>query len=213
MNVDSNTVYYLLSTLAQTSAAVMAAIGAISVFRYETVSTLQGSSWKRIEKNLSELGCEFFPSQPTEKILQWWDRQDKEKSESQKWLLPTDYMLVEKEIPWLRWYSEWRGRMRCSLMIFLGYHMFFVIIPSLIFINFSRWLMCNKGWMFVGLIIVLALSIFVIFLVLCSLMSGIGEDQEQEASPFKRFINLLTKSGKSILDWCSGLRKSKRAAA
>jgi hypothetical protein len=172
MHVELNTVYYLLSTLAQTYAALMALVGAISVFRYQTASNLQESAWRRIEKNLQTVGCHFEPYSPTETILFWLDSLRKEKKlwEQVESKFPVDFGKVLTEEPWLVMYSEWRKRMRKALRLFFVYHMAF-IITCIVFLVFSQPLVRKPEWAFFGLGIVLALSCFLIYRVYRSVIS------------------------------------------
>lgn len=170
MYVDENTIYYLLSTLAQTYAAIIAVVGAISVFRYQRVLSLQESSWDEIEKDLLSLGCAAQPHSLTEDGLRWLCELDEERKECLKKKDISAYSNVMKEKPWLEMYREWLEKMRKSLKSYMIFHTGF-IFACIFFIMFSTFLVSNKGLMFVILAILLAASLYITRKVYLSLLT------------------------------------------
>jgi hypothetical protein len=100
MNIDSDTVHWFLSTFAQTFAALIAILGALSVYRLQLLSNLRRSVRERLVSPLSQVAANA-PRMSSTKLIELWKNYPEKSKKNLEASQPEIYQQIMLDFPTL----------------------------------------------------------------------------------------------------------------
>ena len=139
MSSEATTLLYILSTLAQTCAALAAFVGAVGLFRLQLLRIRQEAGERTLRGRAGQSGLPFGPQAaswlPIKEIEQAVEKARKTLKESDTYYQPT--RAAGEALEAWRAHGPRLSRTRCVLVIFEAWNLL-VIVVSLVGFNYVR---------------------------------------------------------------------------
>jgi hypothetical protein len=157
MNIDSDTVHWFLSTFAQTYAALIAILGALSVYRLQLLSNLRRSVRERLVKPLLQLD-ENARRMSSKRLIELWKNCPKKSKEYLEANQPQIYQQIMLDFPTLENSAKEDDKIKGWLFATM-IPLLTLIAASLFSMFYTCWLVNNPFVLVVSAAVVLSFSL------------------------------------------------------